>query len=194
MRLLLFVLSLAVSSVAFSSQPIVGTIERDFTGVYLHSGDLCPRYVIDSKSEDASTNIRKLTTGDTITATGLLDAQTCKAVIESVEYVGLKKMLGYWYSQDGIITVRDFNSLSFYPINLKDFQNGADYRTADPITYRYSVTPTEGKEWVVFLSDTTSTTFATIQFGKSNATMKIYDSETGDIKKILRMSKWGNLR
>ncbi|WP_413613398.1 hypothetical protein [Bdellovibrio sp. HCB-110] len=194
MRFLLFVLSLAVSSVALSVQPISGTIERDSTGVYLRSGDRCPRYVVNTKSEDASLSIRKLSSGDTVTASGLLDVETCTVVIESVDYVGLRKMLGYWYSQDGIITVRDFDSLSFYPINLKDFQNGADYRTADPINYRYSVTPSEGKEWVVFLSDTTSTTFATIQFNKGNATMKIYDSETGDVKKVLRMSKWGNLK
>lgn len=194
MRSLFFVLSLVVSSVALSAQPLVGTIERDGANIYLRVGNKCARYLISSKSEDAAEVIRKLSSGDTLTATGLLDSETCTAVVESVDYVGLKKMLGYWYSQDGIMTVRDFDSLSFYPINLKDFQNGADYRTADPINYRYSVTPAEGKEWVMFLSDNTSTTFATIRFSKASATMKIYDSETGDIKKVLRLSKWGNLR
>ncbi len=64
----------------------------------------------------------------------------------------------------------------------------------DPINYRYSVTPSNGKEWVLFLSNDTGTTFATIAFVKDTATMKIFDSETGNLKKTLRLAKWGNLR
>lgn len=198
MRFLLFVLSfvfsLVFASTAISAPPISGTIERDTTGIYLRVNDKCPRYLISSKSEDASQSIRKLSNGDTITATGLLDLETCTAVVETIDYVGLKKMLGYWYSEQGIMTVRDYTSLSFYPINIRGLQQSSDFRTADPINYRYSVTPSEGREWVVFLSDDTSTTFATIQFKNDNATMKIYDSENGNVKKTLRLSKWGNLK
>lgn len=194
MRLLLFVLSLTASSVAFSALPLMGTVERDSTGTYLVTGQTCKRYVVDTKSEDAFKSVRKLSTGDSVTASGALDNETCTAVIESVDYVGLRKMLGHWYSAEGIMSVRDFNSLSFYPISLKDFQNGSSYRTVDPINYRYSVTPTEGKEWVLFLSDSKSTTFATIQFNKGAATMKIYDSETGRLTKVLHLSKWSNIR
>lgn len=194
MRLLLFVLSLTASSVAFSALPLMGTVERDSTGTYLVTGQTCKRYVVDTKSEDAFKSVRKLSTGDSVTASGALDNETCTAVIESVDYVGLRKMLGHWYSAEGIMSVRDFNSLSFYPISLKDFQNGSSYRAVDPINYRYSVTPTEGKEWVLFLSDSKSTTFATIQFNKGAATMKIYDSETGRLTKVLHLSKWSNIR
>ncbi|WP_155722564.1 hypothetical protein ACLWBD_08180 [Bdellovibrio sp. HCB117] len=196
MRFLLFVLSLAATPMALAVQPIEGTVYRDSKGVYLsaYSDDNCKLYTIETKSEDAALSVRKLSNGDTVTASGLIDSKSCMAIIESVDYVGLKKLLGYWYSQEGIITVRDYNSLSFYPINMNDFQNGKDFTQIDPITYRYSVTPSDGKEWVLFLSDSTSTVFATILFNKNNATMRIYDSENGEIIKVLRLSKWGNLK
>jgi len=199
MRFILFVLSLMASSAALASQPIIGTIGKDTSGYYLtvNKDQICPKYSIEPKSQEAIDGVRKLSAGDNITATGLLDHETCNAFIESIDYVGLKKLLGYWYSHAGIITVRDFSSLSFYPINSRTFQNGVFYRTADPIDYRYSVTPTEGKEWVIFLSDKKSTTFATIQFSKDSkgsAVMKVYDSDNGKVIRTLYLSKWGNLK
>lgn len=194
MRILLFVLILISGYAAHSARPISGTVERDASGAYLIADSSCVRYLIDTKSPDAEANIRKLTTGDTMTASGLLESNTCTAVIESVDYVGLRKMLGYWHSNDGLISVRDFNSLSFYPISLSDFQNGKTYSEIDPIVYRYSMVPSDGKDWVLFLSDSTSTTFATIRFNKSRAVMKIYDSETGNVTRTLHLNKWGNLK
>ncbi|WP_347358833.1 hypothetical protein [Bdellovibrio sp.] len=194
MRILLFVLILISGSAAFSARPLLGTIERDITGSYLRADSACVRFLIESKSPEAESSIRRLSTGDSVTASGVLDTDNCVAYIESVDYVGLKKMLGYWHSTDGLLTVRDFNSLSFYPISIKDFQKGQDYTIVDPITYRYSVTPSTGKDWVLFLSDATSTTFATIRFNKSRATMKIYDSETGNVTRTLHLSKWGDLK
>ncbi|MFV8259238.1 hypothetical protein ACNQKP_15635 [Bdellovibrio bacteriovorus] len=194
MRILLFVLILISGFAAHSARPISGTVERDASGVYLRADSSCVRYLIDTKSTDADISVRKLSTGDTLTASGVLDSSTCTAVIESVDYVGLRKMLGYWHSADGLITVRDFNSLSFYPITLNDFQNGQSYSEVDPIVYRYSMTPSDGKDWVLFLSDSTSTTFATIRFNKSRATMKIYDSDTGNVTRTLYLNKWGNLK
>lgn len=196
MRVLLFVLSLCASSVALSAQPISGTVERTTNGTVflLTNSQVCYRYSVIALTEDAAVSVGKLSTGDTITSSGNLNNSNCTASIESIDYVGLRKMLGYWYSDDGIITVKNFTSLSFYPLNLKGFQNGLNFSAVDPIDYRYSVTPTGGKEWVMFLSDSTSTTFATIQFNKLTAVMKIYDSESGEVTKTLRLAKWGNLK
>lgn len=194
MRFLVFVLILISGSAALSARPLSGTVERDISGTYLRADSACVRYLVISKNSDTELSLRKLSTGDTLTASGLLDPDSCTAVVESIDFVGLKKMLGYWHSSDGLISVRDFNSLSFYPISMKDFQNGQTYAEIQPVTYRYSMTPTSGKEWVLFLSDSSSTTFATIRFNKSRATMRIYDSETGNITRTMHLSKWGNLK
>ena len=63
-----------------------------------------------------------------------------------------------------------------------------------PVTYQYSITPADGKAWVVFLSDSDSknTTFATIQINGTNATLKTFDSDTGSVTRTLRLTKWSN--
>lgn len=196
MRFLYFVPIFVFSFAAHAGRPISGLVERNASGYNLISDKdkECPSYFIETKSEDAAQAVNKLSHGDYITATGLFDSGSCNVLIESIEYVGLKKLLGYWYTSDGIITVRDFNSLSFYPINRRTFDRGVIYRTANPVEYRYSVTPSEGREWVLFLSDKKSTTFATLEFNRGSATLKMYDSDTGKVTKTLYLSKWGNLR
>lgn len=196
MRFFVFVLSLMASSISLAGKPVFGVVSRDGSGLFLEieQNPKCAKFEIKTKSAEATESVRKLSNGDYLTATGLLDLQLCKVVIESIDYVGLKKLLGYWYSADGIISVRDFNSLSFYPIDGMVIQEGALFKTVEPIDYRYSVTPSDGKEWVLFLSDKKSTTFATIQFLRETAIIKLYDSDNGDITKTFYFSKWGNLR
>lgn len=199
MRLWLFVLSFVLTSgfasYGMAAMPISGEVTLLENKLYLKITDQkCPRYQLVPKNNEASSHMRKLSAGDLINASGYLDSAECMANIESVEYVGLKKLLGYWYSKAGIITVRDFSSLSFYPMNVQDMNDETPGRTGDPITYRYSVTPSGGKEWVVFLSNSEGTSFATLKFGGKFVTMKIYDSESGAILQTLRLSKWGDLK
>lgn len=193
---------------------VVGTIEKQGSRLYFLTGNLCARYAI-SPNTGASelASLRRLSSGDLVTATGELDHNTCIATIESVDYVGLRQLLGLWVSEDGVITVRDFVSLRYYPLqsdhdSAKDkLKSEGRRKTSDfynlttetlhvgtPVDYRYSITPSEGDEWVVFLSDNQSTTFATIQLGRNTAIMKIFDSETGVLTRTLRLAKWGELK
>lgn len=190
-----FVLTLGATSFAHATAALSGEVV-DFEGkLYLSLPEQsCPRYELIAKNNEASAHIRKLSEGDLINATGYLDSSLCQSHIESVEYVGLKKLLGYWYSKAGIITVRDFSLLSFYPLNVRDLKDVSSEHSGEPITYRYSVVPSDGSEWVVFLSNSKGTSFATLKFARSIVTMKIYDSETGAILQTLRLSKWGDLR
>lgn len=196
MRILILVLSLLASYSSFANQPIYGVIARDATKLSIVTNNTqCSNYIISTKSRDASAAVKKLSNGDSLTATGLLNPQDCTALIESIEFVGLKKMLGKWYSPEGIIDVRNFNSLSYYPVSINIPRYGyATISSVQPIDYRYSITPTDGKEWVLFLSDRTSTTFATIKFERGNVIMKLYDSETGEVTKTLFLSRWSNLK
>lgn len=193
MRLLVILLSTISCSMAVATTNLTGSVDRDAYRVYLNLNSKCSKYLIETTTVDASQNLKKLNTGDTLTGTGILDHENCIAAVSNIDYVGLKKMLGYWYSNDGIINVKDFECMSYYQINLKGYQNAPEYTVANPINYRYSVTPSDGREWVLFLSDATSTSFATIQFSKATATMKIYDSESGKINKVLKLKKWNNL-
>ncbi|MDG0818237.1 hypothetical protein [Bdellovibrio svalbardensis] len=193
MRLLLFVLTFVSSTLAVAVQPVSGTIERKGQDILLQSNDACSYYRIETKNSDAQAALEKLSPGDSLTASGLIDKVACVAVVESVDYVGLKRMLGTWLSKEGLIAVHDFNTLFFYPQTKTDFkrvfEKPADFTIGKSIRYKYSVTPSEGKEWVMFLSDAKSTTFATIQFSKEVAIMKLYDSDSGAVTKTLILTR-----
>lgn len=191
-----FVLTTGFATISAAAMPFSGELVH-FQGIlYINTPGSCARYQLVPKNKEASQHIRKLGAGDFVEASGQLDNAECKAFVESIEYVGLRKLLGYWYSASGIITVRDYSSLSIYPLKkgIPDLNDEPVDRTGEPVSYRYSVTPSGGKEWVVFLSNSEGTTFATIMITGKAATMKFYDSETGDLNQTLRLSKWGDLK
>lgn len=189
-----FVLTLGFACHGMTANSFSGELIQLQGNLFLSLPQKCNRYRLLPKNNEASAHLRKLGSGDVITATGLLDHQNCQAFVESVEYVGLRRLLGYWYSKSGIITVRDYSSLSFYPVSKAHLPGPLAEQTGDPITYRYSVTPSGGKEWVVFLSNAQGTSFATLRFAGRTVTMKIFDPETGDLHQTLRLSKWGELK
>lgn len=174
--------------------PISGTIAFQDRRAHLKGDSHCPLYRAEAQNEEVSLSLPKLKGGDFITGTGELDSSSCTARIRSIDYVGLKRLLGYWYTKEGLLRISGFNSLDFYPFSSSQQEaNIVSVKTGDPISYRYSVTPAAGKEWIVFLSDFKNTTFASLQVASKNATLKIYDSETGDTIHTLHLSKWGDL-
>lgn len=199
MRVLLFVLTFVSSTMAVAAQPVSGIIARKGQDILLQSNDACSFYRLDTKNSDAQVALEKLSPGDSLlTASGLFDKDACVVSIDSVDYVGLKKMLGNWISKEGLISVHDFKTLSFYPEAKTDlkrvFEKPDDFTVGKSVQYTYSVTPSDGKEWVMFLSDTESTTFATIQFSKDVAIMKLYDSDNGNVTKTLILTRRGTLK
>jgi hypothetical protein len=187
MRFLIFVLTAMMSAGAFAAQPVGGVVAIDGRNMYLKSEDPCHRYLVVSKSESSLSALVKLAAGDFFTATGLKNPGDCTVSIETVEYVGLRRMLGNWYSRDAVINVQDFNSMKYYPAQSVVTKGDRVYTqvSANPVEYNYSLVPGSGKEWVLFLSDSKSTTFGTIQFDRGTAVMKINNSITGEVIRTL---------
>ncbi len=187
MRFLFFVLTAVTSAVAFAAQPVGGVVSIEGGKMFLRSDDPCHRYMVASNNETALNALVKLAAGDFITATGSKNPGDCSVAIETVEYVGLRRMLGNWYSRDAVINVQDFNSMKFYPAQSIVTKGDRVYTqvSTTPVEYSYSLVPGSGKEWVLFLSDSRSTTFGTIQFSRGSAVMKINNSVTGEVIKTL---------
>ncbi|WP_413584270.1 hypothetical protein [Bdellovibrio sp. HCB274] len=187
MRLLFFVLTLVTSAVVASAQTVGGTVALKGQQMFLKTDDPCNNYLVASNNETALSALVKLAPGDVITATGKKNPAHCTVSIESVEYVGLRRMLGNWYSSEAVINVQDFNTMKFYAAQKISETGNKDYKSISqtPIEYSYSLVPSSGKEWVMFLSDSKSTTFGTIQFHRGSAVLKIYSSDTGALNKTL---------
>lgn len=191
MRFLIFVLMLIVSARAHSASSVSGTLERDSLGYFLkHTGSkVCQRFQIVLNNDDTVKNLRKLSRGDLLTGLGNFNEPGCLVNIDTIDYVGLRRLIGHWVTTEGIISIPNFHTMIFYPSGT--LQSGG-LLSAKAINYRYSMTPSTGREWVLFISDETSTFFATLQLSKNSGVLKVYDSDSGKIVKQLRLEKWGS--
>ena len=192
MNKLIFFLTLLSTSSVFGASNIIGSIVKESSSYYLVADAGCVRYLIKPQNADTAQTMVKLRSGDQLRASGNLSANTCEASLHSIDFVGLQSLLGYWKADDGMYSIRNFNMLQFFPESTGEIVNGNYHDSIIPVTYHYSIVPAIGKDWVVFLSDNQDTQFATIRLNKNSATLKIFDSETGNVISQKHLSKWSS--
>ena len=162
-----------------------GSIERTERGIFLilDSPTKMGRLVLQSSSTRTLIQIGRLNSGDFLAASGTLDSEQNIAFVNSIDYVGLKKLLGRWRSSNGQL----FEFASFQDLYI--------YKSRPVATsvFRYSAAPSSGDSWTLLLSDSHKkrTLIANVTFGRANASLKLIDSETGAIAETLRLVRQG---
>jgi hypothetical protein len=144
-------------------------------------------YKIAAQNPDVQDSLDRLSNGDFIAGNGTLDTANKKLSIKSIDYVGLRKLLGPWIGTEGTLLFKDFSTMRFTP---RFFDINLDSRLTNyQKEFRYSLTPSDGNEWGLFLSDDKSTTFATVEFTKNKVIIKIFESESGKIVRTLKLER-----
>jgi hypothetical protein len=191
MKSLIFVFTFLSATSCFAAESLAGFLIKEYGKIYLSSRTTCGRYEVVSSSADVTNNLRKLTHGDAVIATADVYTDLCQVRLQSIDYVGLRRLLGVWQSDAGLIEIRDFSSLKIYPRFDNISREGSlEFEVPMPVTYQYSVLPSPGKEWVVFLSDSKTTTFATLTLEVSTAILRTFDSDSGAMTQELHMVRW----
>ncbi len=194
MRNLFFVLITLFSWATFAStETIVGSLQKEANKYFMKLSEGDQSFTLVPSSQDALENLSKLSPGDLVTGTGVIDTEKMQILLSTVDYVGIKRFLGTWHSAEGLFEITSFERMNFYPYVIETRQQHADkpvVSITEPQLYKYSMTPSQGREWVMFMSDTKSTIFTTIQINGDSAKIKFYDSETGKMTKSLRLTKW----
>jgi len=144
-------------------------------------------YRINPATTNVQASLDRLGSGDFIAGNGSLDTINRKLTVASVDYVGLRKLLGPWTGPEGTMLFKDFTTMRFTP-RFRDIDMDSNLSTYQK-EFRYSITPSDGNEWGVFLSDEKSTTFATVEFTKNKVIMKIFESESGKIVRTLKLER-----
>lgn len=187
MRLMLVLLTLFSTPMAFGVQAFNGYMTKKGANYYFTPKSSKLFYLISSKSADVDLNLARLESGDFIAGNGTLDTTNKKIQIESIDFVGLRKLLGPWLGTEGTMVFKDFSTMRFTPrfreirwdTKLSQYQK----------EFRYSVSPSDGNEWALFLSDDKSTTFATMELTKNKVILKIFESESGKIVRTLKLER-----
>lgn len=189
MKYMIFLLFTFCFQLVLGSQTVTGFLEKSGPDFYLIPKNSQNRYLIIQQNTDVSSSLRRLDKGDLISGHGSIDTINKKIRLESVDYVGLRKLLGPWISSDGLMIFKDFSTMKYTP----RFSNAREPTPFQKSNYqrvfRYTLSPIEGEEWALFLSDNKSTTFATVTFRNRKIILKIYESESGKIIRTLKLER-----
>ena len=133
--------------------------------------------------------VKKLKANDYISFDGTLDQVHQSISVQSVNFVGLKSLLGSWTGSDNFCyQFTDFTTLLIFRRESSDCRFDAPIRPSTKIM-TYFVNPTS-QGWITLISDSTGSYAAELTV-KSAARVEIglYDSNSGDILKKVILKK-----
>lgn len=173
---------------AVASQAYSGFINKINSNYYFNAANSTDSYQIVPLTQEVYKSLSRLSTGDAITGNGVLDLVHHSIALETVDFVGLRRLLGPWITEDGVMTFRDFYNMTYRALNGRVTE------------FHYSISPSEGNEWMLFLSDSTHTILATLEFDsefglkpsnadKKHALMKIFESRSGRVLRTLKLER-----
>lgn len=181
-----------VTSMMANASPIFGYIQIAEDGMHLRQET--GTYEIQSANVDVSSGLARLRSGDFIAFEGQLSPGKKIAVIQSIDWVGLQRLLGYWRTSDRkLIEFASFTSLKFYSGNPTDVFYRPNRRTpryeSEVQTLSYRVAPSVGSSWSIFLSNQGQAKFGRLVLVDNSMTISFFDGNTGKITKTITLQK-----
>lgn len=151
------------------------------------------RFEIASASIDVDRDLARLSSGDFVALEGFYNISQKKIIVNSVDWVGLKKVLGHWKTADKkIIEFRDYTTLMLHNYLRDGFpvKHSVKPRTRDQsIEMNYRMAPGVGSSWTLFISDGKKLHMGRMNLAGANISIGFFDIETGKIIKTLKLSR-----
>lgn len=176
---------LLFSSLAYSQIKFSGKVIRVGADVYVVEENSKKNYTLYSADPEIREHINLLSQGDFIEGVASSIAAP-RIFVESIDFVGLKKILGTWKTNKRVFDFKDFNLLSIWSF---DFTNDFFSRKKN---YTYSIIPGEGPDWQVFVADENQVVVGSLDFVDNIAILTIYDTKTGLSREVITLEKIKN--
>jgi hypothetical protein len=166
--LALFVLPLS----AVAQQTINGYITKEKGAVLFHSVESPNPVPMSAGSTYASEVLNKLESFDAVRGTAEVTPQG--VTLQSIDFVGLKRLLGRWHHPKTGMTFRNFTDVSISAHGKEFYVQG---------NFKYAITPGNGDNWNVFLTDENQVVLSSLSIhSPKEAVMTFFDSKTGAVK------------
>lgn len=140
---------------------------------------------IEGLSDQVTSQVKGLQEGDLLSATGELVISNKTAYVETVDFVGLKRILGRWESKDG------------YSINFKDFRSAVvaqkqplpwDPNEEKTVNLVYAILPLKESNWSLFMSNRKTVRVGTLSIQETKLSIQLVDQRTGKVTEDISLS------
>lgn len=166
---------------AGSSVSISGQIFKVDTGYSFLDATNGHQYKLVAGTDSAKRSLEKLNDGDTIKGSAQLIQETY--VVQSVDFVGLQRILGLWKTKSTVVNFVDFSQVQFHVPGALS-------------SYHYAISPTNtSDQWQVYFSDSSSVVLGSLSVDDQRAVIQLFDTETGNVTSSYELRKiQSNLR
>lgn len=151
-------------------------------------------YPLQATSAALNSDLRRLSTGDLIIGTGVIERVAPGAVngmrhgrviLNAIDTVGLKQILGHWRTPKWqVFEFRDFHHLNLYRAP------SASTRSIAPHQMTYTLAPAGGDPnlWSIFMADKKGIHIGSLAIGEKSLRLTLFDPESGQVKEELELS------
>ncbi len=146
------------------------------------------KYSIVPASTEIALQMSKLKVNDFISLEGRIDDKQSTITVNSMNYVGLKDLLGNWVGDDDYCYA--FLSFSNLSIFTKTVMNTCDFHV-DRLSrdFSYTINPATAS-WLVLLSDNEDSYIMDLVVrSKVAAELSLYDTRSGDILREIKLRR-----
>jgi len=180
---------LLMSYVNAMASPIQGTVHVGVDRV-LNLVINNKNFAIKSQSVAVAQDLSRVGEGDLIVAEGYYSLASQIVYINSIDWVGLNRLLGHWRTDDWkVIEFKNYTQLYLYNTslsNVKEFSPTVTESTRHDIQYR--VTPGTGNYWSLLLSGDRHVYIGELLLFDKTIALRIYD-DSGKFLKQLNLSR-----
>lgn len=184
MKLLVTALLLTVSALA-QAAIYEGDVQKSRNSTYIVNKADNKRYLLVNATSLLAVHLGKLTSGDFVSVEGTRNTAQNTITVKSINYVGLRSMLGSWVGNEPYC-------YNFVNYNLFTVTRKVNERCTEDIAseYTYLVNP-HVQAWVVLVSGEYNSYVGDIHLLNSQSLeIDLYDSESGAILRQLSLRKY----
>lgn len=139
------------------------------------------RYVVRATRTETLESLKKLKNLDFFQGQGELTDR--ELLLDSIDFVGLHRLLGAWASNDGLMNFHDYSQVTIYHSFIDS--------NAQKLSLQYSIAPSSGKDWRIFFTDSNSVAAGSLILtdGNTRAVLKLYDVNSGEVSKTVELTR-----
>jgi len=137
------------------------------------------RHQIVATKVETQDSLKKLKNLDYFQGQGEISGD--QILLDSIDFVGLRRLLGLWSDDSTIVDFRDYSQVAIYRSHW--FSD----TSAETSLVQYSIAPSNGSDWKIFFTDAANVVLASLLLHDAKATLHFYDLTSGEVTKTVEL-------